>query len=133
MCHSGQSLCPVAPFASTVLGADVDMLMTCHTIFITVTCLFMGPSHISEPAISPVSLRSSSPSAFQLGPSLSPDFSPHLTPVSSSFYQPVFLSVLVFWLPLSLTLCNPPDNIDSLLLHSHCHCRGVGGLRVALK
>lgn len=43
-------------------GAWFSVLMTCHTIFITVTCSFMAPAHISEPAegwaISPVPLLS---------------------------------------------------------------------------
>lgn len=66
------------------------------------------------------------PSAFQLGPSPPPDFSPHLTPLSSSFYQPVFPSVLGFCLTLSLTLCNPPTTLTPCYFTPIVPARGGG-------
>lgn len=92
------------PFQHCPWGTWVSGLMTCHTIFITVTCLFVGPSHISEPAISPVSLRRSSPLRFNLACLRLLTFLPNFTPLSLSFYQLVFPSVLVFFRTLSPTL-----------------------------
>lgn len=101
-------------------GTWVSVLMTCHTIFITVTCLFMGTAHISEPTVgSAISLDSlfAAPPLWLFNYAY-PDFSPHLTLLSLFFFHPLCPSVLVITLTLPLTLYTP-DIIDSLLLLSH--------------
>ncbi len=94
-----------------VWGTWVTVLMTCHTIFIAVTRLFMGPPDPSEPAVgSAISLFLYSPllpSTLQLAlyPPLflsnPPGFSPLFTLFSLFFYCPLFPSVLAIFLTLS--------------------------------
>lgn len=121
-------------------------MITCHTIFIAVTHLLMGPPDPSEPdagsVISPVSLF--------IAPSLQSSVNPVLSH-PQHYTQPLlflshpltlFLISLIFFLffcshphPLSICPCHPPHTstghlpppththtiIDSLVLLSHRH------------
>lgn len=105
-------------------GMGVTVLITCHTIFITVTRLFMGLPVPSEPAvssaISPVPLVTTPPLLSSISPVPSPPhlcpplflphpsgFSPHLTLFSSFFYRPLSPCVHVILLTLPLTNSSP--------------------------
>lgn len=101
--ETAQSPCPVAPFASGCpWGTWVNVLMTCHTVFITVTCLFMAASNRSGPAvdwaISPVS-----PFLLFIYVFISHYFSTHPT-----FPSLFFLTSLSFPAVLVIFLTHPP-------------------------
>lgn len=88
-------------------GTWVSVLMTCHTIFITVTCSFMAPAHRSEPAegwaIRPVPLLAAPP-LWLFITSISASWLFSSSHRAVFVFHPRFLSVLV----ISLTPCSDP-------------------------